>query len=57
MTAAVDQSRFERRIEQIGYLLEPIYKRRIQLYEWFWRIPEYGYFLSCVIKRRIQLPQ
>lgn len=56
MTAAADRSRFERRIEEMSRLLDPILKRRYQLYEWFWGIPEYGYELSCVIKRRIQLP-
>ena len=57
MTAAADRSRFERRIEEMSHLLDPILKKRYQLYEWFWRTPEYGYELSCVIKRRIKLPE
>lgn len=56
MTAAVDRSRFERRIEEMSHLLDPILKRRLQLYEWFWGVPEYGYLLSCVLTRRIKLP-
>lgn len=56
MTAAVDRYRFERRIEEMSHLLDPILKRRLQLYEWFWGIPEYGYLLSCVLTRRIKLP-
>lgn len=39
MTAAVDRSRFERRIQETGYLIEPILKRRLKLYNYlFWMI-------------------
>lgn len=34
MTAAVDRSRFERRIQETGYLIEPILKRRLKLYNY-----------------------
>lgn len=34
MTAAVDRSRFERRIQETGCLIEPILKRRLKLYNY-----------------------
>lgn len=57
MTAAVDRIRFERRIEEMSHLLDPLLRKRYELYTWFWRTPYNGYELFSAITRRIKLPE
>lgn len=48
MTAAADRIRFERRIEEMSHLLDPLLRKRYELYTWFWRTPYNGYELFSV---------